>query len=291
VTIPSGATSTVNYPQVTVSDGAWISTITQAPLTLTEWVFDVVTLTQGSSNKKNKRTAPVFLPTPATTPFWPALVYTGGIDGLPTTTSATVPFPKPPQSIGPNAPPTPSGSWPNRLIQPVYGSPESPLVDECSFFDPSCISQPWFWNNITRIFGGGDEENYWDLPTKCPPVISSSSSSSKTTSATKTTPTRPAPSPLEQGDARTNSVACFNSGENTENVRMVNSASSFCSDIQNDSLGPGYFHSMDFLFDYNGGIGSVTITISLQIKPRCSFMFDETLCNSIPICALRQLQL
>jgi hypothetical protein len=136
----TGATSTVNYPLITVSDGAWTSTITQAPLTITERVFDVVTLTQSSSNKKNKRTAPAFLPVPATTPFWPAVVYTGGIDGLPTTTSATVPFPKPPLSIGPNALPPPSGSWPKRLIQPVYGDPENPLVDECSFFDPSCIT-------------------------------------------------------------------------------------------------------------------------------------------------------
>jgi hypothetical protein len=72
-----------------------------------------------------------------------------------------------------------------------------------------------------------------------------------------------------------NLVACFNSGENTENVRMVNSASSFCSDIQNDNLGPGYFRSMHFPFDYNGGIGTVTITVSLQIKTRCSFIFDK----------------
>jgi hypothetical protein len=33
---------------------------------------------------------------------------------------------------------------------------------------------------------------------------------------------------------------------------------------------------MDFPFDYNGGIGTVTITISLQIKPRFSFIFDKT---------------
>jgi hypothetical protein len=59
---------------------------------------------------------------------------------------------------------------------------------------------------------------------------------------------------------------------------MVSSASSFFSDIQNDSLGLGYSRSMNFHFDYNGGIGigTVTITISLQIKPRCSFIFNKT---------------
>jgi hypothetical protein len=35
---------------------------------------------------------------------------------------------------------------------------------------------------------------------------------------------------------------------------------------------------MNFPFGYNGGIGTVIITVSLQIKPRCSFIFDKTLC-------------
>jgi hypothetical protein len=277
----TGATSTVNYPLITVSQGTWTSTITQAPLTITEWVFEVVTLSQGTGNK-NKRAAAAFWPVPATTPFWPAVVYTGGIDGKPTTTSATVPFPKPPASIGPNAPAPPSGSWPKRAVQPVYGYPESPLAAECSylnFLDPTCITQPWFWNNITGgASDGGDIENYWDLQTRCPPVLKSSSST-KTTTTSKTSPTPPAPSPYVQGDARTNSVKCYNSGETTEDVRMQNAASSFCGDIENDILGPGYFRTMDFPFPYNGGLGTVTISISLQIKPRCSFNFDRNLCQ------------
>lgn len=50
----AGATSTVNYPLITVSDGTWTSTITKAPITISEWVIEVVTLTQGSAGK-NKR--------------------------------------------------------------------------------------------------------------------------------------------------------------------------------------------------------------------------------------------
>jgi hypothetical protein len=286
----TGATSTVNYPLITVSQGTWTSTITQAPLTITEWVFEVVTLNQGPGNK-NKRAADAFWPVPATTPFWPAVVYTG-IDGKQTTTSATVPFPTPPASIGPDAPAPPSGSWPKRAVQPVFGNPEKPLAAECSylnFLDPACVTQPWFWNNITDLLIGGDVENYWDLKTKCPPESSSSSSSSTSTStsstktSTRTTssvsPTPPAPSPNVEGDPRTNSVKCYNSGETTEDIRMQNAASSFCGDIQHDSLGPGYFRTMDFPFPYNGGFGSVTISISLQIKPRCAFTWNRNLCQ------------
>ncbi|KAE9372961.1 glycoside hydrolase family 55 protein [Stipitochalara longipes BDJ] len=277
----TGATSTVNYPLLTVSDGTWTSTITQAPLTITEWMFDMVTLTEGSNNKE-KRSPAAFMPVPATTPFWPAVVYKGQ-DGKATTTSATIPFPKPPLSIGPDAAPPPSGNWPKRLIQPVYGWPESPLVPACSFLDPDCIQQPWVWGDPGQIpGGGGDEENYWDSKIRCPPVISSSSSSSssstKTTTATTTQPTPPEPSPLQQGDPSSNEVKCYNFGEQTEHVRMVNAADSFCNDIHADSLGPGYARSVDFPFDYNGGWGTVTITISLKIKPRCSFTFNKNLC-------------
>jgi hypothetical protein len=34
----TGATSTVNYPLMTVTDGTWTSTITRASLTISQWV-------------------------------------------------------------------------------------------------------------------------------------------------------------------------------------------------------------------------------------------------------------
>lgn len=279
----TGATSVVNYPLITVSSGAWTSTVTQAPLTITEWIFEVVTLSQDATGAKEKRAADAFWPIPATTPFWPAVVYTG-TDGKATTTSATVPFPDPPASIGPDAPAPPSGSWPRRAIQPVFDSGnESPLTDECSFLsfnDPNCVTQPWFWGNVTGAPDGGDIENLWDLRTKCPAVTKSSSSSSSSSTKTSTTAvSEPSPSPYEQGDPQTNTVKCYNSGETTEDVRMQNAAASFCSGIEDEKLVPGYFRSADFPFPYNGGAGTVTITISMQIKTGCGFDWDSTLCK------------
>lgn len=281
----TGATSTVDYPLITVSQGTWTSTITKPPLTITEWVFEVMTVDEQGSANKNKRAAEAFWPVPATTPFWPAVVYTGGIDGQPTTTSATVPFPRPPASIGPDAPPPPSGSWPKRAIQPLIGYPEGPMVPECSFLsfsDPNCVTQPYLWQGFDDG-GGADIENFWDLLTACPLETTSSSSTStsatKTSTVTLTTPTEPAPSPYEQGNPAGNEVQCYNSGETTEDVRMQAASESFCGIIEKDVMGPGYFKSQNFPFAYNGGLGTVTITISLQVKPGCSFEFNQNLCQ------------
>ncbi|EGO56022.1 hypothetical protein NEUTE1DRAFT_117997 [Neurospora tetrasperma FGSC 2508] len=278
-----GATSTVNYPLVTVSQGTWTSTITQAPLTVTEWVFEPVTLNQAVADKNKRVEVVTIWPVPATTPVWPAIVYTGN-DGRATTTSATGAFPKPPASIGPNAPTPPSGSWPKQPVRAYFGFPENPLVDECSFtdfYDPFCFTPPWF-GNMTRpgVPDSGDyfNENSAELQTTCPPVTSTTTSTIKSNPTQPVQEPEPLPSTYEQGDARTNSLQCYNSGEDTEGVRMLNAAKSFCDSIEHSDLGPGFFLSKDFDFPYNSGIGFVSITISLEIKAKCSFVYNKNLC-------------
>jgi hypothetical protein len=226
--------------------------------------------------KKHKRAASTtsMWPVPATTPFWPAFIYTGN-DGRPTTTSAPGQFPSGPQSIGPNAPPPPKGSWPKRQLEIWYGPGESPLVDKCSFdsfYNPACIVQPWFGGNNSYVGGGGApgdgfDENYPDNLVICPIETRSSSSSSRPTAT-------PTPKPIfyyNEGDPRTNKVSCYGSGENTENGRMQSAAKSFCNKLADDTLGPGYFQEQVYPFDYNGGIGSVDIVVSLKIRSGCSF--------------------
>lgn len=73
----TGATSTVNYPLIAVTSGTWSSTITQAPLTISQWVFEIVTLTQDTNQKIKRQGFEPFLPVLATTPFWPSVIYTG----------------------------------------------------------------------------------------------------------------------------------------------------------------------------------------------------------------------
>ncbi|KAM3501681.1 hypothetical protein MY11210_009307 [Beauveria gryllotalpidicola] len=289
----TGATSTVNYPFITVSQGTWTSTITQAPLTITEWIFEAVTKTEDSVGK-HKRAAETIRPVPATTPYWPAVVFKGS-DGKPTTTSATGPFPTPPKSIGPDTPAPPSGSWPKREIILYVGNTDSPIVTPCSYLDfenSRCINQPWFWGSASAPDGDdGDIENLWEAGTSCPAPTSTSTSTTSSTKPIQTT----APLRYAQGDPQSNKVKCYNSGEDTEDERMQNAARSFCDILSRKNLGPGFFIERDFPFPYNGGLGTVVIKESLEIKEGCSFgslhtsgrrdlegrdsAFDEALCE------------
>ena len=282
-----GATSTVNYPLITVSQGTWTSTITQAPLTVTEWVFQPVTITQGGAAKNKRADAAVTIwPVPATTPVWPAVVYTGN-DGRATTTSPTDAFPKPPASIDPNAPAPPSGSWPKQPVRAYFGYPENPLVDECSFLDfnnPWCYTQPWF-GNMTRpgVPDSGDyfNENSAELRTTCPPDSSTTTSTTVQPKPTQTVKEPvPEPSPYEQGDARTNTLKCYNGGEDTERVRMVDAMNRFCDLVEHSDLGPGFFRSEKWDYPYNRGVGFVSIHVALEIKAnsKCGFKYDKNLC-------------
>lgn len=284
------ATSTVNYPLLTVSDGTWTSTITKAPLTISAWVFELVTLTQGSSNSDNAKLKrqgfDAFMPKPATTPFWPSVTYNGP-DGSETTVGPTVAFPTPPASIGPDAPPPPTGSWPKREVQPYMGGNDFPFVNECSYFDFLCVGDPWIYGENGTSTGGGDDdgdtfdENWEEVLSTCRLKSSSSSSSTTTSSTTTTTIETPEPSPYEEGDPMQNELSCYGSGETTEGTRMRNGATSFCNQLGStgDVLAENYFHQSKQDFDFNGGIGTVEIVLSLEIKPNCQWTWDLGECQ------------
>ncbi|KAI1452083.1 glycoside hydrolase family 55 protein [Annulohypoxylon moriforme] len=289
----TGATSTVNYPLLTVSDGTWTSTITKPPITVSQWIFEVVTLKQDAdaqNNKVKRQNFDAFWPVPASTPSWPAVIYNGP-DGLPTTTAPTGTFPTPPPSIGPDAPPPPTGSWPQRAIQPYPGLNDQPSVIECEYFDFGCIGEPWIYgDNGTDTGSGGDDddfdENWEDLKTVC--EIPTSSSSTTTSTTTKVDPPTPEPSPFEHGDPTKNQLSCYNNGENTEHVRMDSAANSFCNAV----LKPGgvapqnIVVSKSYPFDWNGGIGTVSISIQLEVKPKCEWLYSYNECRkylSVPV--------
>lgn len=60
---------------------------------------------------------------------------------------------------------------------------------------------------------------------------------------------------------------------------MVSAANSFCNSISKSTLKGKLLRSESYPFDYNGGFGSVTIKISLEIlKDTCTFVYDEVTC-------------
>ncbi|XXH06189.1 hypothetical protein Hte_012635 [Hypoxylon texense] len=67
-------------------------------------------------------------------------------------------------------------------------------------------------------------------------------------------------------------LSCYNSGENTEHVRMDNAANSFCNDVGNPgNIAPQEFvHSRGYQFDATGGLGFVT-KIRMEAKEGCEW--------------------
>ncbi|KAI0097347.1 glycoside hydrolase family 55 protein [Nemania sp. FL0031] len=272
----TGATSTVNYPLLTVSAGTWTSTITKAPLTISEWVFETVTLYDGSNGIEKRQNPPAFYPVPATTPSWPAVVYKGP-DGKSTTVAPKVPFPTPPPSIGPGAPPPPQGSWPKRDVQPYYGFEDSPVINLCGFFDFACQDDPLLYGGPIGPFRPGsfpgdeeDDENWEEYLTPCP-TETSTSTVTRTTTAT----TMPEPSPRE-GDPMKNERHCYNSGAKEYHRNLDTAAIGFCYSLgqSGDILRPGVYTGRSLITDE-----AAWIDTKLEIMDGCQWTWDYDLCR------------
>lgn len=284
----TGATSTVNYPLLTVSDGTWISTITKTPLTISEWVFEVVTLTDSSNGIAKRQNPPAFWPVPAKTSSWPAVVYSGP-DENPTTVDPTGPFPTPPPSIGPGAPPPPMGSWPKRDIQPNFGFQDLPFVDLCGYFDPTCVQQPWLYGDGIGGDSGpfvdgslpgddddGNDENWREYLTQTSSTTTTTTRTTTRTTTTTTIPPSPEPSPRE-GDPIKDERHCYDGGITEIHVRLDNAANSFCNGLGSAGavLAGGTFAGRDFTFDQS----TTVITISLDIQADCQWTWNYDQCR------------
>ncbi|KAL2066965.1 hypothetical protein VTL71DRAFT_1389 [Oculimacula yallundae] len=230
-----GATRTVNYPLVTVTDGTWSTTITRRPLTMTNMPFEPVTYTIPSGeNLKNKRDGETsaFWPKPAKLARWPGVTYTNK-DGIVLVATPTASFPDPPITIGPDAPtPTGGGSWPKREITLTVTRFDEPEVEEdkwkyCAMINGSLNCPAWMdgelYGNGSGNGGGGtsgpsdpdvpnndddtDEDYDGDVNTICPrecpgshkiqitPVCPRDDEDTTTSSTSTSTTTTPAPTP------------------------------------------------------------------------------------------------
>ncbi|KAL0932541.1 LysM domain-containing protein [Colletotrichum truncatum] len=258
----TGATTTVNYPLMTVSKDAWTSTITVRPLTLSKIGFEVMTLVEGGPNVKrdglNRRAFEEFWPIPATTAAWPVVVYNGP-DGRASTASPTAAYPTPPPSIGPDAPPPQKGAWPARPLRPhVALQPRAALA-----VDPNAeISErlkDWIFAGLSEQTTNNDSGQVpigegwgWDVPqisyngTMLVPggfpfgqIIGilgvmceqPQQTTTTTTRAQTTEPSKPTEKPLKRPDANKNEINCYGSGRKMSNKRLRNGINSFCRNI------------------------------------------------------------
>jgi hypothetical protein len=273
----TGATRTINYPIMTVSSGTWTSRITRSPLTITNVLFEVATLTEGDSNRARKRQPyGEFWPTPITTPNWPVVTYKGP-DGSTSTTAPTVKFPAAPKSIGPGAADPEEGSWPTSPVKAVVGRQEYPLVEECFFPDFDCPKGPWEYGGFEDPPKLPDEEydeNETENPTLCPEETSTSTKSDKPTS-TREPIKIPVPSPME------NEADCYGwGGRAADNERLRNALHSFCSSIADDGdiLKANYDSgTKSYPFPINGAEIGLKVLVWLHIKDKCQweYTYDE----------------
>lgn len=278
------ATSTVNYPLVTVSNGAWTSTITRPPVTVQEVLWQPITITAGGG-QVNRRAIDfsAFFPTPASVPHHSPVSYNGP-DGLQTVVTPTAAFPQPPSSIDSDSPPPPTGSWPKRAVQPFNGN-DFPQVPECMFDDFSFCSDPWIYGNFSTggqpdpglddddesPDGGGPEDAYALCINVDPPTKTSSSMSSSTSS----TSSIPVPSPMQ------NTVDCYNSGRKADHARLDSAITSFCNALvsQVREVKQKWMLSLSFPFDLQFGSEAVSlrVDISAEVFDNCDWKtsFDE----------------
>ncbi|KAK1979523.1 pectate lyase superfamily protein-domain-containing protein [Colletotrichum cereale] len=269
----TGATTTVNYPIMTVSTDAWTSTITVRPITLSKLGFEVMTLVDGGPNVRrdglNRRAFEDFWPVPATTAAWPVVIYNGP-DGKESTASPSAAYPTQPPSIEPGSPPPQKGAWPANPLRPrmAYAvDPKKDLDDRLkdwmcrqvaespSYYDRDMLDCPNRGpNNDSGQIPMGDGSG-WDVPQisnngtiSLPGMFPWESifrvvermceqpqqTTTTTTRAQTTQPSQPTAKPLKKPDAKHNKVQCFSQGQKMSNVRLRNGIDSFCRNIGSD---------------------------------------------------------
>lgn len=185
-------------------------------------------------------------------------------------------------------PPPPTGSWPQRAIQLISGLNDQPSVVECLYWDFDCLDSPWIFGDNGTGTGSPDDdfdEDWEELQTVCPTPTSSSSTRTTSTTTKVDTPTAE-PSPYEHGDPTKNQLNCYNSGENTEHIRMDNAANSFCNEIGK----PGDIATQDTAFTTNstrtGDWGMCRLRPSLRLGTIANGVMITTSVASTLTCRL-----
>lgn len=238
------------------------------PITVTEWVFDVVTLDAAASSRLRARQGfGDFWPIPATTSLWPAMrfVRPNGEEAF-TTPSDT--FLSPPPLIGSNAPDPPQGSWPKNAVRPVNAQEQDPLVDPCDFFDFGfgCLPDPWEYEGKPGAPGGSDEETPEENLT-CP----------EDEEAKKPSP--PEESPGASGNPAENERNCYNGGRSTTHVRLDTAINSFCTELEDE----GYLFEENVFrkrkFDLPMSAIPLQIVMSLKVKKGCEWKTNTNDCS------------
>lgn len=130
-----GATSTIDFPRVTVTEGDWTSTITKPPMTITSWGFEPELVSPTSTSTTTSDGGLIIIwPTFSPTTTWPPITYSDDKGSTHKTRPTSPVRPGPPPPHPPHPPP--KGSWPPPVV--VIHGPPGPKVNPCFFPALTC---------------------------------------------------------------------------------------------------------------------------------------------------------
>lgn len=311
------ATQTYNFPIVTATGPGWTTKITKAPITATEWIFDVVTIDAsgkqvvGSSNPKRDLDPPVTRadnakradPTTtlgsiwltfAPTPVWPTVAFRDGNGSMTSARPTSPTHPPPPPPAGPKPPPSTAqgGSWPGVVVL-AKGRP-SPHVDLCFYADPDCI--PGFfdggyisggqtWTDDFTVPDSGyedpDEQDPNAEETLCP-LPSSTTSTTQKVSPTPTVGLPDKPEPAHPSP-KANTVDCYDSGAGADHVRADNAINSMCNNLipRNQPqviLSEGFYYQFSAAFSVSNN-QAIRLDMWIKVKDGCEVVLTQEDCH------------
>ncbi|GAB0145580.1 hypothetical protein EsHS_00006007 [Epichloe bromicola] len=253
----TAATTTIDYPPVTVSSGTWTSTITRPPMTVSEWVFRKITV--GSNDLQARQAKPsevAVWPTLEPTKGWPGLTYLGP-DGKYTTITPTAKTPPAlPTTFGPNGPSPLAGDWPKAPVTVTLldDTEAGPFADKCSYRNQQgyCDLNLDYWPIIEMIVFPDGRNRLYDE--RGPEDRSPCAAVPRTTSRAPTPKPTPKPRPKAHPNPRENILACYSTGTKHMHKELDSGIESFCRKVrylmrsQNTLVGP-------FNFKHNEKVG------------------------------------
>ncbi|KAL0934896.1 LysM domain-containing protein [Colletotrichum truncatum] len=297
------ATSTIDYPIVTVTDGTWTSKATRRPITVTEWVFEPMTITESrrppgptstSSSSDDGGIIIVTWPKFDSTTTWPPITYTK--DGStrktrPNPTNPTHPPPPPPPGPDP-PPPPPRGEWPTPPIVISHGTPPRPTTTPCAFPAWQCPPPPGThpdspWGQDEPDDPDEEEEEEDGEEEICfadaqdPPDDPTSPNPQPPSSTTRapTTTTRPPEKVWKRPDPQQNEKPyCYNGGEYTIRSLAVEAAREFCRETVPRVLTDGRIRGKKLVRKQHK-IGGGQAILDLEVlHDDCEYIHDEGEC-------------
>lgn len=267
------ASTIIDVPIMTVTQDGWTSEITEAPITVAHWMFEIVTLQQDLGARDNAATTTAFWPKPSKRAHWPSAQYVDP-QGNTKFASPTATFPKPPSSLGPDTPKPPLGFWPQRAVVAEYGSMPAPVAQFCPFFMPDtvefCEASPWIFPSLPGGSNDPFDETDVDDDVYCPAA---------TTTTTELPTSQPTPTP-KRGNPRLNSGSCISKGRSTTHNRVDEAIKQFCNGIGSPGklLLPGYEYIDQKDSHASNEVGGTRIKMQLEVFSSCEWKYDYDEC-------------